>query len=499
VDAPTDLKLGNDNWGLYLKFFNTTSTKTTSFYDKWDRFFDGSDEFALGGSAGFAAGANLMGHALDVLSIEADGSMGSCKSRLGIQAKLFGEPIAIMDILGSDDGPTLETASPERIVAVDPDNPAIMGTPLDDTDACEQAYKAHNQDTSDLAQSLYVTRTVLDHWRTNGTTNDLCEKTNQHFDSQLDCNDSNIDVPNAWVAEYKDNVDKLNAAKLNKDTKSDHVMVEAKLNMFDWRNFGNNGEPWQKNFGPWNIPIGPINLQIAFGIFGEWYLKGDVYVGGRYGGTMTKLAVQEIVPMANIMNPENTHKLLLAAGPTITPGASIGVLAFAGIGYPGIGLGIEGSVNLLDVALPVDARVAAAQMYEADTRVRTGTDYDGEYVPGLEGQNYKWFAGASWGSSAQLTTLSGHIDLVARIKIWFVRKTFRKQLAKLKGFTKSFVFFGGSAGEPLTAQTAYGTMASPFAFTKQEYITGTDIVTNPDAAAKFPLVLDPNASCQIIY
>jgi hypothetical protein len=138
-------------------------------------------------------------------------------------------------------------------------------------------------------------------------------------------------------------------------------------------------------------------------------------------------------------------------------------------------------------------------MYEADSRVRTGTDYDGEYVPGLEGQNYKWFAGASWGSSAQLTTFSGHIDLVARIKIWFVRKTFRKQLAKLTGFTKSFVFFGGSAGEPLTAQTAYGTMAPPFAFTQQASLTAADTVTDPDAAAKFPLVLDPNESCQIVY
>jgi hypothetical protein len=42
-------------------------------------------------------------------------------------------------------------------------------------------------------------------------------------------------------------------------------------------------------------------------------------------------------------------------------------------------------------------------------------------------------------------------------------------------------------------------MAPPFAFTQQASLTAADTVTDPDAAAKFPLVLDPNESCQIVY
>jgi hypothetical protein len=230
--SPAKFTLGNDNWGLFLDTFTESQSKA-SFKDFAKYWVDYADQFALGGGAGFVAGANVWGGKLNVLKIEADGTIGSCKTHLGLQAKLFDEPIAILDILGGEDGePAFKTATPERLAAIDPENPAIMETPPDVADACDNAYKSRNEKASALANAFYVARTARDQYLLNGTTNELCTKTNAYFDSQIDCTNTNPNVPNMWIADYFDAVDKYKETKTNSDLwSSDHVLAEAKFNL----------------------------------------------------------------------------------------------------------------------------------------------------------------------------------------------------------------------------------------------------------------------------
>jgi hypothetical protein len=139
-------------------------------------------------------------------------------------------------------------------------------------------------------------------------------------------------------------------------------------------------------------------------------------------------------------------------------------------------------------------------MFEPDTRSTAGTDYEGEPYPGLDTRINKWYSGMAYGAGVNLSALRGNIDLVARLKVWIFRKTFRKNLAKFKGFSKSFNFygtydFGGSGSKPIASEAAYGTMATPFKFPKLSLLTSADISNNPDPSKLFPLTVAKDAQC----
>jgi len=151
-----------------------------------------------------------------------------------------------------------------------------------------------------------------------------------------------------------------------------------------------------------------------------------------------------------------------------------------------VAIGLEGSVTVLGLSVPIDARAAAVRRLETDTRDLAGTDYAGPLIEGLEPQLYHWFYGGAYGGRINLQALNGDIDAVARVRVFFVRKTFRKRLARLKGFTKTLVAVGDEFGEPLREREDFGPFADEIAFTGVTPLTAGEISANPNPSAIYP-------------
>jgi hypothetical protein len=116
----------------------------------------------------------------------------------------------------------------------------------------------------------------------------------------------------------------------------------------------------------------------------------------------------------------------------------------------------------------------------------------------LEPQIYHWFYGGAYGARLVLQALHGELDGVVRVRVFFVRKTFRKRLARLQGFTTTLVAVGDEFGEPLTEREDFGPFADEIAFTGVTPLTGGEIIANPDPSAFYPSTLDRNAPCRLI-
>jgi hypothetical protein len=81
------------------------------------------------------------------------------------------------------------------------------------------------------------------------------------------------------------------------------------------------------------------------------------------------------------------------------------------------------------------------------------------------------------------------------VRVFFVRKTFRKRLARLKGFTKTLVAVGDEFGEPLNHREDFGPFADEIAFTGVVPLTGGEVIVDPDPSLVYRGSLERNAQC----
>jgi len=182
-------------------------------------------------------------------------------------------------------------------------------------------------------------------------------------------------------------------------------------------------------------------------------------------------------------------------GPIITPGASVGVVVFAGAGIPGVSIGLEGALELLGVAVPLDARLAAARVSEPDTRDLNASAFAGEPFDGMDPTTTQhWKYGWAAGSRLVIEGLNGQLDGVVRVRLLFVSKTFRRNITKWKGFKAVIPLLAASGGigegdDPIVATDDFGVYADRIAHTNVVPL-GTDaLIGNPDPNAHYPNVL----------
>jgi hypothetical protein len=78
-------------------------------------------------------------------------------------------------------------------------------------------------------------------------------------------------------------------------------------------------------------------------------------------------------------------------------------------------------------------------------------DWGGSTTFGIKSRMpmYQWTAKTSMLSKAELTLLSGEIDVRARVYFAFFSKTWKKRIAKLSGFQQSFTIVDGGTNIPL--------------------------------------------------
>ncbi len=247
-------------------------------------------------------------------------------------------------------------------------------------------------------------------------------------------------------------------------------MVDAELPLFKIR-----PKPYTVELVSASVPIGPITLTLAADGYGQYGLLGSVTVGLAYQGSLAQGQLE--MPSAS-----NTKDVRAFGGPVVTPEFGIGAAAFAGVGIPGVAVGIEGRINLFTIQLPVSAKMGIARVQVPDTR-DFSVNYPGAPKDGLAPAAYKWQTGYTFGAKANLFLLDGTINLAVRVNFIIKKKTFRKKLVSWKGFSKEYKLFGTSGGDPRTAKPDLGTTADD---------VGYPTIAMPPSAP--PTAFNPNAT-----
>jgi hypothetical protein len=482
------LDLGNKSWGIFLKPF-VENHSVVSFPGGVRGFIKGNEAIDIGGAIGYSAGARVFGEEISAASVAMNVSLAECKKTINFEMKIFGEAVATLENFNKFD------SAFGNLV----ENGKGLETPLGDVTDCNAGYTRRNVDGSFLQKSFYIAGQVKEFYLEHGASEDLCKRTfdelkNLGISFTCPSNVNNIDIPNAWINEYKKAADTYAKSTAAVEFGKDKQKLDAQIKLFEI------AHPYKTKFPEFKYPLGPVQLIVSLQLFGSWHMFGHLDVGLTYKGSLTNLASEvALQPFGSLFNSLNGPPEVTAiAGPRVEPGLDAGVIAFAGVGIPGVTVGIEGSLSLLDVGLTLDARVGAMRRSDDDTRDRTGTDFAGAIISGFEPKTYSWKYAFVYGGQLTLSTLKGNLDAVARIKIAFFSRTFRKNLKHGNGFSKSFNLVSGVAGDPLTGIEAYGSLANSFAFSDLARLSGTELIANPDVSALYPKTLDRSAPCVII-
>jgi hypothetical protein len=185
-------------------------------------------------------------------------------------------------------------------------------------------------------------------------------------------------------------------------------------------------------------PVGPVTVSIDIELDGGCGISGDLSYAAEA--------------------PPNTK---LEAQASIRPRFDSTVVVFAGIGLGPVVVGVEGELLLLAVQTPLQAGVTLKQSAVTDTRTPfyAGLSSTAKYAfeepsnapsgfipfgPTL----YDWDAEWTYGAGVHLESLSGQIDLAAKIKLLFFTKKWKKKLARWDAlFTLDKAFTGTLATE----------------------------------------------------
>jgi len=430
-EKASDSQDGNDQWGYFI-----SPTAQQRFKVSLKELAD--QTFEIGGSVGVKAGAILMGSKVTVLEALIDLSLQHCGTEIGATIKVFGDAIASCD--------TVQGGCQAGFSSLEP-NGKGAGTPKAKKDECNTKFAKRNAKAGDLRRALFVSGAVKDFYLKNGTTKDLCQRSNAELGMQSDCDDpnlvNNIDIPNAWAQEYENTASEFLDHDADFTASRNQIAGSGEIALFDPRH------RISAKAATLSFAIGPVPVVLAFEVFGTWGLTGAIQYGTSYGGGPLELAVNATIPIATIMNDPADIRLL--AGPVVTPHASLNVAAFAGVGFTALSLGIEGSLQLVTLSLPLDARIVASRVGTPDPRDRANSDWNGAIIEGMPTNKvWEWKWGWAYGAHLDIEAMNGQIDAALRVRFLFVKKTFRKRITKWTGYSKSFAIIGHEGGDPLT-------------------------------------------------
>jgi hypothetical protein len=454
---------GNTQWGVYLKPITSFKVKPVKRNDKISKF-------SLLAEGGFEAGGIVFGTKVEVLKAALSASLDDCGIKLIGAVKLFGEAVATWTP-GAADKYHLATNSKND----------SLETPKLDSDACKDA-RARTQAAMFSTRNTNVqARAVKQYYATNGLTPELCHEIEDdlgpikdNFGNPYDCDNpagmdpiGQVNFIDAWKKEYKAYVKKYTEFSKEIGVAQQKIHAEGTIEIFKKEH------PYNRQVLNQYFPIGPVTLNLAVEGFGRWSVGGGIQFGvsrsGTYNALLNDLVKGELPELGDIR---------AYAGPVFTPALGVGVLAFVGVGIPGVAVGIQGDITLLDLSLPSGIVVAAMRVSKPDPRSVVGTEFEGEPIPDMESKQYKWVYGLSWDSKLDLTFLKGQLDLALRIQFLAFKKTFKKTLFSWPGFHKSFTLISGGTGDALKSGDHFGKQADNIAYTDIPDVTGP-IITNP--------------------
>lgn len=460
-----DSKQGNDQWGFFV---------APTAEQRFDVSLKSLAEqtFEVGGSAGLKAGVLLMGKKVTALEVLLDVSLQHCGQRIGGTVKVFGDAVVQWD-------------GGKGVTIMEPSGDGFATSPTKKFD-CNSKFMNRNNKASDLSRALFMSRAVKEFYLEHGTTKDLCKRSNAQLGFHQNCDDpdliNNINIPNAWAEEYENASKDFFDADQDFNFSKDKISGGGEISLLDSRH------RYSLAATQVSFLIGPVPVVLAFEAFGTWGLSGSIQYGVMYGKGLPELLTSLTIPMATMMSDPADIRLL--AGPVVTPSVSVDVAAFAGVGFTALSLGLEGTLQMLTISLPLDARIVASRIGEADPRDVANSDWAGSPIdqPSLN-KAWKWKYGWAFGAHLDIEAMKGQIDAALRVRFLFVKKTFRKRITKWSGYTKRFSIVGKEYGDPLTGVNDLGAFVDKVAYTHGTPLNGQEVIRQPDPDAYYPDVL----------
>jgi hypothetical protein len=393
--TPNDIVLGTNTWGIFLE--NDVSQRGSANA----MFPTGLPTFDFGGSASFAVGANVWGHRVEVLSAKAEALLSTCRRALSGTATIFGEDVARAG-RGSD---------------TDPNQTAV----------CEDLIGDYENAVRSLSLAYSQAAAVQEHIRTYGPNLSICEDTNEQFElrypdefSPLPCGTNPVDSARVLVDWWR-----FHAANRLAQFEAAQSVLLTQIGLITGAGGATSPIGFSDQYSivgaEAQIPIGPIVITLSAQLFGEWFVNGSATYG-----------VNLAAPTASV-------------GALLTPGVRTFVYAFAGVGLPGVSLGIEGEVTLIGISFPVEAAIGISRQVVPDRRVATigGTSWEDAAwaFPGGP-QEHSWAYDWRFGASADFDFLSGKLNAAARVGFGFFSKTFRKNIVSWDGISSRIKLVG---------------------------------------------------------
>jgi outer membrane protein assembly factor BamB len=393
--------------------------------------------------ANFAIMARVMGKEITVLGALADASLQMCQVQAASSLKLFNQTIhgveASLPTVDEEGGTKCEEFFTEVEEAIGEVKHAMV--------AAARMHSLIKDAGAALGNKAFVTK-------------DMCHAILSQYDQfgrvvSVDpiCNAPNLTkanatkIANAYIARYNTMVSGLNA-KISA-LKSQYITPYINQMGSFQKNAGagrfEKDMPILPDIGSeFNIvgasvsfPIGPVALTLEIQGSGEWGIDGYLNYGAQ------------LLPLPGGEDPG------FWARARVEPFLHVDVDVFMGVGFEygvaGASAGIGGVITLVDIRAPVSGganlRMSAREMTSSEKESRAWpaslTRFKAsDFHPSLKQMRYEWKNNAEMQAAAQLTALSGSLDIRLRVKFLFVTKTWKKRIAQLKGKTWTFAWKG---------------------------------------------------------
>lgn len=394
---------GNQKWGLFIEPDLSQSYKV----ELGEILALPNIDVQASGS--FRAGARVWGKEIEIINARAEAKLATCTAHLLPSLVILGSELQSWAAYASGDFPP----APE---------PPTEQDSLD----CQNVINSLNDKLADLKKSLLDARTAWDAFRRNGQVSpaSLCERTRAVL-GNVDPGGCTAASARAWLERYESLVHDAQSFVANEYGSALRQIANKTEGAIAFA--PDMGGPIADIGASTSYPIGPIVLTL------EIEVAGDLDVSGRlsYGMGLDKLASGEGGPNVRV---------------EAAPGAHVDAFVFVGVGLPGVSVGVEGELRLIGVSAPLHATIALSRNGYSDPRPFDSSGIFGFVSDGpglLTSSNLqKWNAGWGYGAGVVLETLSGKINLAARVRLLFFKKTFRKKIAEWNGLTTKYEFVG---------------------------------------------------------
>ncbi len=440
-----DIVVGNNKWGVYAKANIDFHGKATPHH------LAGQATLDMSGSAGADIGVRVWGNDISVFKAGATAELKTCGGLISREAKVFGFDI---DPGYGDELPEVVADCETTFQARDTLSlrasmiRAVGAKKFTDclgevtTDFCVNSL-GNLQDNSVPGYSPPV--------NCSGLSGADCVAAKQAYCGTAE---NRATIPGQWIQLYRANRDAV-AANIAEVAAQQQTLIDQMPESV--LPFIERHESFTAFHVEFEYPVGPVSVIIEIELAGGWGITGALET--QFAGTPATASIKA----------------------SLTPSLDVTAVAFAGIGLGPVAVGIGGELMLVDLQTPLAAGVTLTQAQEADPRTVpapiTGLPYAFDFGP----QTGHWTGDWTFGAGARAEFLSGKIDLQARVRMLFFKKTFKKVIAKWDSSGQlDYQFTGALANDmllPAEGDADAGWLSEPNYYVDPDALDTTPLAT----------------------